>query len=489
MTLKIIRNSLVFKLMGAFLLVIIIGALVVSVLASRETTSAFSLYATRNGRIWAQRLAPILADYYSQNGSWDGVNTVFHPETGDQYSTMTGENGMGMYRGIGMGGRQAIGVVAAVEHRIILADHNGIVVSDSTGELVGQKLPEASVDQGVPIFVQKILAGTLIVLPNNQIGVNTPATEFLASVNRAIITSAIIAGSIAILVGLVLFFQITAPLQQLRKAATAIAHGDLTQRVKIHSHDELGELGTAFNQMAENLSHSEIQRNHLMADIAHELRTPLTAIQGTLEGIQDGILPLDSEQVTALYAETTLLNRLVGDLRLLSIAETGQLKLDLQTTDIGKLIAQVAERARSQAQTQNIILQTGISDNLPFLVVDPDRIIQVLNNLIANALRYTPEGGSITIQCNHPSELSSVEISITDTGPGIDPENLGYIFDRFYRADKSRARTSGGSGLGLAIVKQLVEAHDGNVKAQSPVFYNKNNRGFGTRFIVKLPLH
>lgn len=199
--------------------------------------------------------------------------------------------------------------------------------------------------------------------------------------------------------------------------------------------------------------------------------------------MQDGVLPLDEEQVAALHSETMLLNRLVGDLKLLSLAEAGQLKLEKQESEPGALIQQIVERARPQADQKAIHLETKLAPGLPGIWIDSDRMTQVLNNLIGNALCYTPEGGTITVQGNFLTAADSLEVSVSDTGEGIDPEDLPFIFDRFYRADKSRARASGGSGLGLAIVKQLVEAHGGSIRAESPI----HQGGYGTKFTLTLP--
>jgi len=330
--------------------------------------------------------------------------------------------------------------------------------------------------------------GTVLVTPNNIAGANTPAGQFLASVNKSIIISAIIAGVISLLLGAVLFFYVTAPLRQLKKAASAISSGDLSQRVDIRSEDELGDLGQTFNQMAESLNSAEIQRQHLVADIAHELRTPITVIQANLEAMLDEVLPLNVEQVAALHDETLLLNRLVADLRLLSQAEAGALKLERHEAEIGSLIQRVVEKIRVQAQQKGINLEIETSENLPRISIDADRITQVLNNLIGNALRYTPQNGKIIVSATNSSgSAGTIQISVTDTGSGIDPVALPFVFDRFYRADQSRARNSGGSGLGLAIVKQLVEAHGGKVEAISPVFSNADKQGYGTRITITLP--
>ena len=476
------RNSLIFKLLGAFLLIIAIGAVVNSWLTSQAMDNAFSLYSTRNSQAWAEQLSPALAEYYSINMSWRGVETILQSGL-----SSSGSTGMGNGQGRGFGqGRQGSAWMA--NQRVILANEQGTVINDTSGELLGHELSAAELSNGAPVLVNGTQVGTVLVTPNNIAGANTPAGQFLASVNKSIIISAIIAGVISLLLGAVLFFYVTAPLRQLKKAASAISSGDLSQRVDIRSKDELGDLGQTFNQMAESLNSAEIQRQHLVADIAHELRTPITVIQANLEAMLDEVLPLNVEQVAALHDETLLLNRLVADLRLLSQAEAGALKLERHETEISSLIQRVVEKIRVQAQQKGINLEIETSENLPRISIDADRITQVLNNLIGNALRYTPQNGKIIVSATNSSgSAGTIQISVTDTGSGIDPVALPFVFDRFYRADQSRARNSGGSGLGLAIVKQLVEAHGGKVEAISPVFSNADKQGYGTRITITLP--
>jgi signal transduction histidine kinase len=486
------RNSLIYKLMGAFLLVVALGAIIIFWLTSRATQNAFTLYATRNGQALAQQLSPILAEYYSTNMNWQDVDIFLQSQLSSIATSITTGNGKGQGQGFGQrqgaGAARQAGIWGALGQRLILADGQGIVISDTAGELNGQTLTSSQLANGTPVMVNDTLVGTILVTPNDFTGSNTPAGQFLTSVNQSIILSVIFASVIALLLGAILFFEITAPLRQLNKAASAIAQGDLSQRVTIRSHDELGELSQTFNQMAESLDHNETQRQHLMADIAHELRTPITVIQANLEAMLDEVLPLDAEQVAALHDETSLLNRLVDDLRLLSQAEAGALKLDRQETEVGSLIQRVAEKIKVQAQQNGINLEIEIQDNLPRIWIDADRITQVLNNLIGNALRYTPRDGKIILSAvKSPAAASTIQISVTDTGSGIDPEALPFVFDRFYRADQSRARNSGGSGLGLAIVKQLVEAHGGKVEAVSPAFSNADKHGYGTRITLTLP--
>jgi signal transduction histidine kinase len=480
------RNSLFFKLLGAFLLVIIVGSLIISLLVSRATGRAFNIYATRNGLIWGQELAPSLANYYTQTGSWQGVDELLQSLMILSHMPAGPSNMMGQGRLSGQGPQNESNIMTMVEQRSILVDAQRWVISDSLGELAGKQLPESELKKGTPILANGVQVGTIIITPVDQARSNSSSGVFLRAVNRAIIGSTILAVLIAIVIGASLFLSITSPLRQLSKAATAISHGDLNQRVDIRSKDELGELGLTFNKMAESLSNAEIQRQALMADVAHELRTPLTAIQGTLEGIQDGVLPLEEEQISVLLAETTLLNRLIGDLRLLSMAETGHLKLELREIDLGELLLQINEQVRPQAEQKGIRMEVDVQPGLPKIAVDPDRISQIINNLISNALRFTPKSGTILVKVSSPTHSNDLQVSISDTGSGIEPEDLPFVFDRFYRADKSRARSSGGSGLGLAIVKQLVEAHGGQVRVESPIYLDKDNQGFGTRFTFTL---
>lgn len=482
------RNSWLYKLLGAFLLVVAVGGLIISLLTTKATQSAFNLYTTRSGKIWAERLAPSLAGFYSQTNSWQGVDIVIQQNFGWN-NTETNSTMMGHGRGQG-GDHQFTGgeMMGVLGQRLILADSLGTVVYDSSAEIVGTQLTASQIEEGTPISVGEKEVGTLLITPNNLAELDNAASEFITSVKQAIISSAIIASLLAVLLGTLLFIQITAPMRKLRKAASAIAKGNLNERVNIQGKDEFAELGNTFNKMAENLSLAKTQRQQLMADVAHELRNPLTAIQGTLEAMQDGVLPSDKEQLDAIYSETLLLNRLIGDLRLLSLAETSQLKLELVKVEPSVLIREIVERAQPQAIPKNIDLKANIHENLPGLYLDPDRITQVINNLIANALRYAPQNGTVIVEALQESSSAPFTLTVIDNGQGIDAKDLPHVFNRFYRADRSRSRSTGGSGLGLAIVKELVEAHGGTVSVESPIFTDSKQKGYGTKFIIEFPV-
>jgi two-component system OmpR family sensor kinase/two-component system sensor histidine kinase BaeS len=275
-------------------------------------------------------------------------------------------------------------------------------------------------------------------------------------------------------------------------AARKIAGGELNHRVEVPSRvlasQEVTGLAEAFNDMASSLEQAEAVRHDMVADIAHDLRTPLAVVQGNLQAILDGVYPLDRNEIASIHEQTLVLGRLVEDLRELAQAEAGKLDLQLQPVDSGALVEQIVGLYRETAAAYGVEIGLHQTAALPHVIADPDRVKQVLNNLLTNALRYTPAGGTIRVGVGSVASraegmANEVEISVADTGPGIAPEDLGRVFDRFWRADKSRSRQpgeAGGSGLGLAICRQLVEAQGGKIGVESEL-------GRGSRFWFTLP--
>lgn len=280
------------------------------------------------------------------------------------------------------------------------------------------------------------------------------------------------------------FRRIATPLVEVMAAADAVADGDLSVRVPVYGPSDFQGLAVSFNRMTEELARADQQRRNLTADVAHELRNPLHIIQGNLEGILDGVYEPTDEHVTATLDETRALARLVDDLRTLSLAEAGQLPMTWESVDVPELLADVATSFGGQAEAAEVVLTASSAPGLT-VIADAGRLDQVLSNLAANALRHTPQGGAITLRAEaiSPSEgESGARIVVSDTGEGIPAEDLPFIFDRFWRGDRSRSRTGGvGSGLGLAIARQLVHAHGGRIRVESTV-------GRGTTFIIELPL-
>lgn len=271
------------------------------------------------------------------------------------------------------------------------------------------------------------------------------------------------------------------PLENLFDTINKVEEGDLSARVEEKTSDMFSDLFKRFNKMVGELERAAQQRRNLTADIAHELRTPLHIIQGNLEGVIDGVYQPTPEHINNTLDETRLLTRLVNDLQTLSLAETGQLPLHPTLFLLADLIADLTSSFSSQASSLGIDLQTHIGDANGQVTADYDRLNQVLSNLISNALRHTPQGGKISIATESIEGNANYQLRITirDTGSGISPSDLPFIFDRFWRGDRSRSgRTH--SGLGLAIAKQLIHAHGGTIEAQSEF-------GTGTSFIIELP--
>ena len=277
------------------------------------------------------------------------------------------------------------------------------------------------------------------------------------------------------------FRGIATPLADVMAAADAVAEGDLGVRVPVHGHGEFGRLAESFNRMIEELERADRQRRNLTADVAHDLRTPLHIIQGNLEGILDGVYEPTMEQIDATLDETRLLARLVDDLRTLSLAEAGQLPLVWEPVDVTELLADVATSFSGPAEVAGIGLrvETDGDPTKMTIIADVGRLDQVLSNLMANALRHTPSGGTITLRAMPIND--GIRIIVRDTGEGIPAEDLPYIFDRFWRGDRLRSHAGGaGSGLGLAIARQLIRIHGGQIGVES-------EPGRGTTFTIELP--
>ncbi len=351
-----------------------------------------------------------------------------------------------------------------------------LLVSDGEG-----RGPERRFFDGPPPFLSSLPSGAEP--PNATTGLG-PAGEPVVSLVTATVNKALLwTGVAAAILGIALIAfasrRILAPLQTLGGAAQRLGEGDLSQRVPASGPSEIRHLGNTFNAMAENLQAAEQQRRNLTADVAHELRTPLSNIQGYLDAVNDGLLQPDEATMATLRQQTAHLVTLVEDLRLLALAEAGTLVLQTRLESIQSLLEESVEAFRPRADAKNIRLTLEVAAWLPEVELDRTRVSQVMGNLLDNAIVNTPEGGAVTVGAYRDGEL--VAVSVADTGPGLSPEDLERVFDRFYRVDPSRSRATGGAGLGLTIARQLVEAHGGSIRAESEV-------GNGAAFSFFLPL-
>ncbi len=491
------RLSLSAKLIVAFALVVMVALGVVYWAANRATVTELRHFMFRGAMVEAGDMADALARYYASNGSWQGLSAALVGTGG-----MMG-HGPGGMMGMEMPGMMGMGMPGMMSSSLIVADANGRVVADTAGRRVGGRLSDGELAEGVPITVDGRRVGTLIVEGGMTATFGPLERNFLSRVNRAVLLAGLAAGLMALLLAGLIVRQVTAPVRALTRAAEHIAGGDLRQRVQVSSDDEIGDLARSFNRMAESLERAEALRRDMVADIAHELRTPLSVIQGNLEALLDGVFPLNRESLASVHQETLLLARLVEDLRELALADAGQLRLDLQPTDMADLVARTVQAFQAQAAEKDVRLEVHLAPDLPRVTADPRRIEQVLRNLLSNALRHTPAKGTIRVeargleqrwelrgtsggfgelQAHGFSRVPALLVSVTDSGPGIPPEDRERVFERFWRADKSRSRAEGGAGLGLAIARKLVEAHGGHIWATS------GPDGRGATFAFVLPV-
>jgi signal transduction histidine kinase len=455
-------NRLWVKLLGGFVLVAIMAVGMVAVLANRTTTHEFRLYISQGRQRRAEQLVSELAAYYARTGAWAGV--------GEWMTDLIQSQTAGAGQGPGLGQRAGDPV-----DRLLLADATGRVLADSQGDWVGEHLSDAELAFGAPIEVDGQLVGTVLVPAVDVIHESLEA-EFLRQVNRSLLLAGLAAGGMALVLGLLLARQLTAPLQTLTRAARRLTQGDMPQ-VEVRGQDEIGQLGQAFNQMAQSLAQQETLRRNLMADIAHELRTPLSVIRADLEALLDGVFPPTPEALASLHEETLLLTRLVEDLRDLAQARAGQLRLARQPTDLADLLRGVVVSFHLLAESQGQALRLDLPPDLPPVFVDPQRVRQVVANLLSNALRHAAtEGGQVRLSAIQ--QTGEVQVSVADNGPGITPQDLPHVFDRFWQGGGGRPE---GSGLGLTIARELVRAHGGRIWVES-------EPGDGTVFHFTLPV-
>jgi signal transduction histidine kinase len=459
-------HSLRLRLIVMFMLVVMVAVGTVAIFASQATTTSLQTY--------------VQAKDVQQINS--ALLTAYHQHQGQQALQALVEQ-----------------LARSLHTRIILFDHDMRVIADSDRILIGQVITPASAPASSPsntdptlsllyppssasnstnlIFYQSIQGqpsgqgASLTTAPS-------PETTFLASVNRSLWLAVLIAGLTALLLALVFASTLLKPLHTLKAGAHRMEQGDLSQRVAIKAKGEIGALAHAFNAMADSLSRAEGLRRNLVSDVAHELRNPLMNIRGTLELLQDEVLEPTPETLASLYEETSLLSRLVADLQDLSLAEAGQLCLKRQSISLSEVVSQATHMVQPALARKHLTLCVHIPPDLPCVDADPERVAQILRNLLSNAITHTPGQGEISITASRVE--SAVKISVQDSGVGIAPEHLPNLFERFYRADASRARATGGTGLGLAIVKQMVEAHDGQITVES-------QPGKGACFTFTLP--
>lgn len=484
-------NRLWVRLSLAFALVILVTAGAVALMADLTASRALRYYLSYSDSLPHQVLVQRLAAYYQLRGSWAGVQPLLERAAA---------------LGTRMDGRPRTAGEAppgSVLH-FVLADADDRVVYDGLQGRPGRRLSRDEQAVAQEIEANGRVVGHLVATVPIRSTVLGPLEEaFVERLRRWLIGGALLAGGLGLLLVLAVSRSLTAPLQRLAEAARAVAGRDFDHRVEVDGSAEIAAVARSFNEMTGALQQSEKQRQDMVADLAHELRSPLSVLQGNLRAILDDVYPLDKAEVARLYDETRLLSRLVDDLRDLALADAGQLRLSLAATDVARVVTDTVDSLTPAAELHAVNLEFQTPSQLPPVQADPDRLAQVLRNLLINALRHTSAGGHIEVSAALAN--GRIEFAVSDTGEGIAPQDLPYVFDRFWRADPARTRTwesdgpdptvegggesasathgrwGGGSGLGLSIAQSLVEAQGGRIWAES-------TPGKGSTFRFYLPV-
>lgn len=448
------RRSLTWKLIAAFLGVSLFAIALVTLVSAAVTANEFDRFVSQDAQA---NFVAFVSDYYRAHNSLSGVDEVIFDKVESD---------------------QVVGGDAPHFIPYAMTDARGIVINPGEGYGVGQAVSFDTLDQSTVVVVDGTAIG--FVLPRRERPPNNRAqTEYL---NRTVMTLVYASAGTAlgaILVGVWLARTITRPVRDLTAAARSLAKGEFGQTVRVTSRDEVGALAQAFNQMSTDLHRADESRKQMTADIAHELRNPLAVIGGYLDAMRSGDLQPTPKRLNAVHEEIQHLEQIVQDLRTLSLADANVLSLNRAEIVPQDLIERVAARFAPQAAQKTITLDIQVADGLPSLNGDEARLMQVLDNLVSNALHHTPQGG--TIRLGAVRHDSAIRFTVADSGAGISEEDLSRVFERFYRVDRARTGEENSSGLGLAIAKAIVNAHGGNIWVES-------KPGKGATFIIELPL-
>jgi signal transduction histidine kinase len=453
------RNSIIWKMIFAFAIIALITAGLVVLFIRLTTVDRFSQLIVEQERT---TFTELVLNYYTNAGSWNGVYEYIK-----QVRVVTNRPA------------DEVGNINEPRPpefpRPFFNQRNKFALVDSQGSVIIPAQPDYS--SGMTVLQKDLKKGQELIVDDQVVGYvltitqpeppnfNPMETRYLKKTNEALGYAIFGALIFALVMGIFLAKNLIHPLKELTLAAQNMSQGQLEQRVNVGSKDEIGQLAESFNKMSEEISLSNRLRRQMTADIAHDLRTPLTVIGGYIESMRDGILQPTSERFDLIYTEIERLQNLVSDLRMLSQVDAGELKLNLQSLQPKIILERAAAPHLHQADKNQISLKVEVEEELPDIRVDEDRMMQVLDNLISNSMRYTPAGGEIILGAVRMN--GGVQLAVRDNGSGIPAEDLPHIFERFYRAEKSRETGSDESGLGLAIAKALVEAQGGKISAES----------------------
>ncbi|MCB9140347.1 MAG: HAMP domain-containing protein [Caldilineaceae bacterium] len=441
------------KVLAALAAVIFVALATAGFLAGRTAGNAYRVYLRGYEEQQLNQLAAEAGAIYAETQSWPAVRSQLNASI--QTGSANGGNGWLPGRGRQRMGQASIGPLFIVDARTgesLLGDGDA---PTGTGPLAT-----------APITIDGRVIAALAMEPTVMPIMGQAEERLFNNIYRAIALSALFAGVIALLIGRLLVSSILRPLHQLSTGVAQVAEGNLQVRVDVRGDDEIAQLTRNFNSMAESLQEQEALRQHMVSDIAHELRTPLTVIEGNLQAIIDGVYPLSVEELRGVAAEARHMGSLVSDLHELAQAEAGRLPLIRERIDINQVLTQMASLYRPLANKRDLTIRVVALPVTASILVDPNRLHQILTNLIINAMHHSPPGGLLTLSAE--ARQANVRIAVSNEGPGISAADLPHVYDRFYRGNNPGSEAGEGrAGLGLAIVKALVELHEGAVGVES----------------------
>ena len=436
------------KISLILVIIVLITGVLIGALCMENTTDALDEYLYETHEVMLNDWARTFVTYYTHNGgNWDGVESLSH-------------------------------IASLQQSGVVLSNLSGRILYHYDMTYIGKQVPQEIYSRGYILRVDNQVIGILYPAALFSDTFVQMEQDFIKSIMSAVVKGVFFTSLSAIIIGMALSISIVQPVRELTMAAKRMAKGEFKKPLPIYSTDEIGDLSRSFNTMAQEIEHGIEMRKQMMADTSHELRTPLTVLASKLEFALEQNRKLETEEIVVLYDEVIRLKGLVNELQDLSKLEAGHAMLDKTLIRFRDYFEDFSVLLEAEAESRNLHLQLQMDEAPEYCYADPKRLKQVILNLVNNAFRYTPENGTVTITVKQ--QENDFLLSVQDTGIGIAPEDVDKVFDRFYRADRSRDRESGGSGLGLAITKALVEAHGGWIKVESQL-------NVGTRFTVMLP--
>lgn len=471
------RVKLRWQLLFSYLPVILIPVIVIDLVVHNVAEQGLTVLVTQQAQRRAVYVSSMFTQYYTINGSWSGVETLFEelrPTGAPGFFRLPPwllDNPPAVYDPQTRPPRQP------QPGQILITDNNGTVIASDNSGAKGQVLSADALTHGAALIVNGKRVGTLVI--GAALGIlDSQEKQLLDAVSSALLLTGVLTTVAAVVLALWLSGQLTAPVRDLMAGVKQLAGGHWSEPVKVRSQNEFADLTRAFNAMAEQITRQQQQQRQMIADIAHDLRTPLSVIALEVEGIKAG-LQTPEEATHSLQEEIDWLQHLVDELHTLSLMDTGQIVLNLGAMALTPYLCDMCAQWQAMAAKQDKTLVCDVPPNLPTVQLDPFRMRQVFSNLLNNALQHTPTGTRIVLSAR--SNGDQVEITVSDNGPGIAPDDLPHIFDRFYRADRARGHGGHGSGLGLSIANQLAHLHGGTLSVDSAP-------GAGAAFHLRLPL-